>query len=669
MAVCNIFKKLEKDTGTFLMFSQYVEDITRESTQSCYYHVTPSKFIALDIDYSAFNGKCRNDNNENIAVFLQNYFENGCAIARSKISADWTPEYSKNLFWSAMFGGIDNNVNLLKERNDEEGNIVEEIKYIGDINLQSYNEHDGVGYSEIYCYIPSEARQCNYSISDKMSVEQYSTTTLQSGDFLEGYSVDDFVNWGENDKSGSWGYINNTINYTPYRSFEYGWESEDEIKKETDDTSFNINTIIVLYDVTTKSSGVNASEIIYKNIPMGIYFTGKLDNIGNMSNHIVKYTSNPDIYNTGTSYGLRLCSRFTVTPNQDNIKTIEITSSNEDYSTISQLLSQMSVSQAKMDEVVSDIYSNSQTNKELISLFKNYRTNVPYIKVINGKKYWYVNGRNVAGVTDGLEECGCEPYDEETIRNMLKGAYNLVIDFNATYKNSNIVDLSLLKQNEVIDIDLSWNITYKDHTVETNAIDGFWINGIIREPNYGNIKEPELAKGSKVESVVVNSSKAYEKYVAEVVFDGMEAKSEKYVHMCYPSYIGVAYIEDIETAGSIDAEKVNNLIKTINSGKDVNGVYSDDRITFKRMVQPTKSVSYTYSTKSETNGNTQHIIYMYPVVYGRLTSITDSDYEYFPIDFKLDDKKITHDNGVTVSYYICIDEIPSHVQNYTLKFS
>ena len=55
MAVCNIFGHLKYNTGNFLTFSQYVEDLTRESTQSVYYRVTPSKFVALDVDYSNFN--------------------------------------------------------------------------------------------------------------------------------------------------------------------------------------------------------------------------------------------------------------------------------------------------------------------------------------------------------------------------------------------------------------------------------------------------------------------------------------------------------------------------------------------------------------------------------------------------------------------------------------
>jgi len=50
MAICNIFKELTNTNGTFLTFSQYLEDITRQQTLSTNYRVIPSRFIALDIN-------------------------------------------------------------------------------------------------------------------------------------------------------------------------------------------------------------------------------------------------------------------------------------------------------------------------------------------------------------------------------------------------------------------------------------------------------------------------------------------------------------------------------------------------------------------------------------------------------------------------------------------
>ena len=96
MAVCNIFNRLRSNTGTYFMFSQYAEDLTRESVQSSYYRVTPSKFIALELDVNEYN-------DDTIARLLQNKFENGCAVCRKEMVDTWVPNHSTNLFWDTLF--------------------------------------------------------------------------------------------------------------------------------------------------------------------------------------------------------------------------------------------------------------------------------------------------------------------------------------------------------------------------------------------------------------------------------------------------------------------------------------------------------------------------------------------------------------------------------------
>ena len=149
MAVCNIFESLSKETGTFLSFSQYMEDLTREFAEGKSYHIVPSKFIALDVDYSTGNPWGAFDN-DTVVASLIHYFENGCAIYRNDVN-NYTPNISKTLFWNTMIdcGFIGEDFN--------------EVRYVGDINLQSYEEYDGMGYSEIYCYIPNEAKQYEFN--------------------------------------------------------------------------------------------------------------------------------------------------------------------------------------------------------------------------------------------------------------------------------------------------------------------------------------------------------------------------------------------------------------------------------------------------------------------------------------------------------------------------
>ena len=52
MAVCNLFNQLSNTSGNFLLFSQYVEDITHNYAEGDNWKVVPTGFVALDIDYS-----------------------------------------------------------------------------------------------------------------------------------------------------------------------------------------------------------------------------------------------------------------------------------------------------------------------------------------------------------------------------------------------------------------------------------------------------------------------------------------------------------------------------------------------------------------------------------------------------------------------------------------
>ena len=106
MAVCNRFNTLNKISGNFMLFSQYVEDITKNYVEGDNWKIVPSNFIAMDIDYSLVNNLVRPNNEElNVAIpkYLQNYFENGCAYGRGLEGFDWNSEKSKNLFWNALY--------------------------------------------------------------------------------------------------------------------------------------------------------------------------------------------------------------------------------------------------------------------------------------------------------------------------------------------------------------------------------------------------------------------------------------------------------------------------------------------------------------------------------------------------------------------------------------
>ena len=110
--------------------------------------------------------------------------------------------------------------------------------------------------------------------------------------------------------------------------------------------------------------------------------------------------NNEDAYGMGTSYGLRICTRFTVTPNNINISNIELSSEGSDhYSAFCQVMTKMSENIDKMNNVISSSYRVQQNMQDILAVFKNNRINTPYIREVGGKSYWFVNGKLIGEST------------------------------------------------------------------------------------------------------------------------------------------------------------------------------------------------------------------------------------------------------------------------------
>lgn len=120
MAVCNIFNSLANTTGTFLTFSQYVEDLTQWSVKGSSRRVVPSKYVAVEL-----NTENSGFSNFTLPKYLIDSFENGCAKFREQTST-WNAYNSAELFWDALF-----QTHLLSIDNDTL--IVDGIKYVGDL--------------------------------------------------------------------------------------------------------------------------------------------------------------------------------------------------------------------------------------------------------------------------------------------------------------------------------------------------------------------------------------------------------------------------------------------------------------------------------------------------------------------------------------------------------
>lgn len=429
MAICNLFRALSKNTGNILMFSQYSEDLTQCYVQHDNYDVMPSRFVALNIDYKKLEGFTGTkwastrykDLNKDLPLYLQNYFENGCAWLRGNIIGDawtpdkWTPDVHSNMFWNALAAAQLIKIEE-KATEDEHGETLlfdtfPQVKYVGDIDIHSYEARDGVGYSEVYCYIPNDAAESYYQVFVNHKDHTQWSYMESSKEYLEGYDEEAASILGVlNPKlSGATRYYHEQ-NFSSVFTKPMETPSNEAIESRVDyqiypthNDSFEFNTIVVLYDVMVKDADGNITTA-YTNVPLGMYLTGKINKDGSVTNKVLKYTTNDDAYGAGTSYGLRICTRYMVTPNATTINNVELDVCDQ-YAGFSKAMDEMAKSQVKMNEIITRIVDSSQNIKDQLMQFKNYRANIPYIVWINeageNRPYWFINGKNTGVLCNG----------------------------------------------------------------------------------------------------------------------------------------------------------------------------------------------------------------------------------------------------------------------------
>jgi hypothetical protein len=144
---------------------------------------------------------------------------------------------------------------------------------------------------------------------------------------------------------------------------------------------------------------------------MGMYICGHFDENGDLTNSIKKYVTVTD--EIGTSYGLRICTRFTVSPYGAIMQETELNTDSDNYASLCQVMTGMAENLNKMFEITNSTVNNIQLCKDELSILKNNRTNVPYIKTINGDDYWFVNGKLVSKVIVDVEEATKDETDDK----------------------------------------------------------------------------------------------------------------------------------------------------------------------------------------------------------------------------------------------------------------
>ena len=449
MAVCNLFNQLSNTSGNFLLFSQYVEDITHNYAEGDNWKVVPTGFVALDIDYSKINkslvlNSFKEDMNSGLPKYFQNCFENACAYGRAHyaewakemegVVKAWNSDISRNLFWNCMF---DADMLSVKSYGDDNNTVkyIPEVVYYGDISMHSYNEHKGMGYNEIYCYIPTDAPKMNCQVVciTDANINGRICDTSNNSVYLEGHKnkmVEDYPQA-----------------YYYNRDFSMVFDDK-EIGKlnSSSDTKYNINTIVVQYSVFRKLN--DNWEMLYNNIPMGMYIAGMFED-DKLTNQITKYVTTS--YGSGTSYGLRICTRFAANPSGVIMTTSDLTTDDSGYTNLCQLMTNMNENLSKMLDISKAAIDTTQQYKDLLSIFKNNRTNVPYIKDVNGTDCWFVNGRYIGAVVTN-ETIGCAQLDPSTIEKRLNNLEDNDPTNDWTYiEDPNGIDCNVIGNKELAD--------------------------------------------------------------------------------------------------------------------------------------------------------------------------------------------------------------------------
>ena len=479
-----------------------------------HYRVIPSKFVVMNLNWDCADKqnmvKVYSNPNSWLPLYLQNYYENGLAVLRNNIQSitgkPYTPEMSKWLFWKSLFDA--NYLNM-----SSRDNAVLEVKYVGGINLQSYDQWSGMGYSEVYCYIPNDATSHRYTMS-RIAPQTIPSIAREAGKTLEGFTDNDLLDENGNfNTNASEIVLPREVNYTYQQIYEFAWEEGSDLRVlDADDTekdSFEFNSIVVLYDVLSINEQ-GEWVTTHSDLPMGIYVCGTLGETTEvagweiMSNTFRKFIHNEDIYGSGTSYGLRICSRYLVNPNNDTIKNIAIETKDEGYAEFSRVMSSFADLQSKMDEVMDSVLQNADVDKDLLGIFKNSRTNVPYLKEVEGKMHWFVNGRDLGVAGDG--GCGMGGCDniwwgedvqqrldelEEGLESNLRISGFIEDQATGSEIVDGIVEWKPEYELEPIDIELVWTVSYKGHAIypDEQSINNAPISPVLRRWKFNGVSK------------------------------------------------------------------------------------------------------------------------------------------------------------------------------------
>lgn len=405
-AKCNLLRSLTKN-GTFYMFSEYAENLTKSYVQENQYRVIPNKYAMLDLNYTDKTA-------QSVGEIFQNYYENACSVYRKSDSSLLSAgKLANELLWKTLY-----KYNFITIGTKDNYTYIPELHYIGEIKVTPFEEVDGVGYNELWCYVDNSVPAMRYHTTYPEnqtvgaefagSVDNYisgfdSTTYPTANADLTGKVVNEStgVEYLDYNDSNSMGYTMEDAQELAIIPYILTSNTDGVTTHVVDDTitdEFNINTIIVFFDVYDSNS-----DILYKDIPMGVYFTGT-PNDDTLTNEVVKVIADETIYNQGTSYGLRINTKFVCTPQTTSVSILNVNGYTDEMADkYCALLSSIEDSQTLMETMVTEQTGFNQAIKNHLALFANYRANVPYIRTVGGVSHWFVNGKDM-GIANPSEK-------------------------------------------------------------------------------------------------------------------------------------------------------------------------------------------------------------------------------------------------------------------------
>lgn len=376
--VCNIFRPISNETGNFLLFSQYTNDLTQSTTDSSR-RVRPSRFVCLNLDPTKFGAS---NLKTEIPKYFQNVFENGISLLRNLDDNNVVDDsVFSTSFWVSFISKIFT------------ADVTSNIVYDGRIGLSSYKD----GFADILLDIPSGSKKKYYQFnedewdSQPTTVENFQgpfvSQTCHQGNYISGWSASDNIPINGSLTAGNVDVWKGWEEVKP-ESSDFDSIFQEEIEVQGADNSFLFNTIVILYDIVDSNNQTIASDI-----PMGVFFTGTVEN-NSITNPVTIYESEQTAYGVGSGWSLRICTRFAPTP-QGYLKIEEVA---VESSALTQSISALLAANAETIKTINEssqrIWVNSQGIRDTLNIFKDGRTNVPYIKEVNGINYWFVNGRN-----------------------------------------------------------------------------------------------------------------------------------------------------------------------------------------------------------------------------------------------------------------------------------